>query len=268
MEVNYKKTIFVTIGITLLALLVSALVMFLTLFFVFTKDLANFVYELGNYSFAGDLYARVYQKNGEISDCYLALSLDIRTEDYKGVIENYELFIKDDEYQNFMQTIAKSSGLTAGGLLERSALTNEENYLEDRYILSLIKVGESARAFERAVYRFSDYKNYTFERQGCYSLNRFVGDDITKFNEIYNGYETTLIEEIQNYFDLSCLIFDAHKADSDTISKAYLIALGNRLIMVGQNINRVYLNLEINADKVNTNNQNLVKINDTIKGLI
>lgn len=268
METNYKKTILLTIGITLLALIVSALAMFLFLFFVFTKDLANFSYKLGNYSFAGDLYARAYAKDGEISNCYLALTLDIRTDDYKGVIKNYKLFVSDDEYQSFMQTIAKSSGLTLGGLLERSALTNEENYLEDKYTLALIKVGKDGDAFDRAVECFRGYKNYTFERQGCYSLNRFVKDSFAKFNVIYNGYENKLIDEMQTYFDDATELFEAHKGDTEVVSKAYLVALGNRLIMVGQNINRVYVGLGISSEKVDTNNQNLIKINDTIKGLI
>lgn len=267
-EVNYKKTILMTAGITLLSLLVSALIMFLLLFFVFTKDLARFTYKLGNYSFASTLYSRVYEKDGNISDCYLALTLDIRTDDYKGVIKNYELFVSDENYLSFMQNVSKSSMLASGGLLEKSALTNEENYLEDKYVASLIKVGEENKAFDRAVESFSDYKTYTFERQGHYSLNRFLGDNLARFNVVYNGYENKLIDEMQNYFDDTTELFEAHKADTEFMSKAYLVALGNRLIMVGQNINRVYLGLGISSDKVAINNQNLVKINDTIKGLI
>lgn len=268
MEVNYKKTILITAGITLLALLVSALIMFLLLFFVFTKDLAGFVYKLGNYSFASVLYTRAYEKDGNISHCYLALNLDIRTDDYEGVIKNYEFFISDKEYSEFMERISANNVLFSGGLLERSALTNEENYLEDKYVASLIRVGKDDKAFDRAVQIFAGYKNYTFKRQGCYSLNRFLTGTLSKFDSIYSGYQGKLIDEMQNYFDASIELFEMHKSDTETLDNAYLIALGNRLIMVGQNINKVYLGLGVSADKVTINNQNLVKINDTIKGLI
>lgn len=269
MEVNYKKTILTTLLVTLLALVVSAVLMFMLLYFVFSKDLADFCYKLGNYNMASNLYLKSYQKSGKIDSCYQALILDIRTDDYAGVVKDYELFVSDKEYTSFMQTIIIGNGMVAGGVLEKSALSNEYNYLEDKYIMSLIEINEEDRAFLRAVSMFSGYNDYTFENQGFYSLNRFVSsDNLKKFETKYDDYEDVLLNEMQEYFNISKELFDSKDGDLDLQNKAYLVALGNRLITVGEDINYIYSALKINGVLVQSNQQNMIRINDKIKGMI
>lgn len=252
-----------------MALVVSAVIMFVLLYFVFSKDLADFCYKLGNYNMASNLYLRAYQKNGKIDNCYQALVLDIRTDDYNGVVKDYEFFIKDDEYSSFMEMVVYSNSMVLGEVLEKSALTNEYNYLEDKYIMSLIEVGKESEAFGRAVSMFSGYRSYTFENQGYYSLNRFLStDNLQIFMEKYDGYSDTLVNEMQAYFNMSKVIFDDNDEVTELLDKAYLVSLGNRLIMVGQNINSIYSGLNINADKITQNQQYMTQINDVIKGMI
>ena len=266
---NYKRIILVTGGLTLLALLVAGLIIFLLLFFVFTKDLAKFCYYIGSYDMAGNLYSRIYKKDGGINNCYLALTIDIRTDDYDGVIKNYELFIEDEEYASFMNRITISNQIVAGGVLERSALVNEYQYLEDRYIMSLIKTRENAKAFDRAVEMFSGYENFTLETQGYYSLNRFVNDDnMHRFDDEYVGYESILVDSMQEYFVEAINTFNANKEASNMQTKAQVVALGNRLILVGQNINTIYNKLGYNTDLIQGNLDSMTMINETIKGLI
>lgn len=266
---NYKRIILTTGGLTLLALLVAGLIMFLLLFFVFTKDLAEFCYHLGNYGMAGNLYSRMYKEDGGINNCYLALTMDIKTDDYDGIVKNYELFIEDSDYTEFMNKITYSNQIVSGGVLERSALVNEYQYLEDKYILALIQTRQKAKAFDRAVEMFSGYENFTLQVQGYYSLNRFVNqDNYTRFDDEYVGYESSLIDSMQEYFDSAILTFNAAKDSTDIQTKAYAVALGNRLILVGQNINTIYLNLDYNEVAIQGNLDNMTMINDTIKGLI
>ena len=269
MKPNYKRIILVTGGLTLLALLVAGLIIFLLLFFVFTKDLAKFSYYIGSYDIAGNLYSRVYKKDGGINNCYLALTIDIRTDDYDGIVRNYELFIEDEEYEKFMSRITISNQIVAGGVLERSALVNEYQYLEDRYIMALIKTRENVKAFDRAVEMFSGYENFTLETQGYYSLNRFVNDDnMHKFDDEYVGYESILVDSMQEYFVGALNTFNTHKESTDTLTKAQVVALGNRLILVGQNINTIYNKLGYNTTLIQGNLDNMTMINETIKGLI
>lgn len=269
MEVNYKKTILMTILFTLLALIVSAVLMFLLLYFVFSKDLADFCYKLGNYNMASSLYIRTYNKDGEISYCYRALTLDIQNDNYKGIVRDYELFVADEDYDKFMSSIMLGNNMVSGGVLEKSALTNEYNYLEDKYTLALIKTDAKEKAFCRAIKMFAEYQTYTFKNQGYYSLNRFISSEsLDEFQEKYDGYSDTLVNEMQEYFDMSKVIFDDNDEVTELLDKAYLVSLGNRLIMVGQNINSIYSGLNINADKITQNQQYMTHINNVIKGMI
>ena len=269
MKTDYKRIILVTGGLTLLALLVAGLIIFLLLFFVFTKDLAKFCYYIGSYDIAGSLYSRVYKQDGGINNCYLALTIDIRTDDYDGVVKNYELFIEDAEYEKFMNRITISNQIVAGGVLERSALVNEYQYLEDRYILALIKTRQSTKAFDRAVEMFSGYEGFDLETQGYYSLNRFVNDDnIHKFDDEYVGYDSILVDSMQEYYNSAVEMFNAGKTTNDVQVKAQVVALGNRLILVGQNINTIYTKLSYNTDLIQGNLDSMTMMNETIKGLI
>lgn len=269
MEVNYKKTILLTISFTLLALVVSAVLMFLFLYFVFSKDLAEFCYKLGNYNMASSLYIRTYNKDGKISNCYRALTLDIQNDNYKGIVRDYELFVADEEYDEFMSSIVLGNNMVSGGVLEKSALTNEHNYLEDKYTLALIKTNANKKAFCRAIKMFAEYPNYTFKNQGYYSLNRFISsENIDEFQKIHDGYNDVLVNEMQAYFDMAKVIFDDNDEVTDTLDKAYLVSLGNRLILVGQNINSIYSALNINSEMIVHNQQCMTQINDIIKGMI
>lgn len=268
-KTNYKRVILVTGGLTLLALLVAGLIIFLLLFFVFTKDLAKFCYYIGSYNTAGNLYSRIYKKDGGINNCYLALTIDIRNDDYEGIVKNYELFIEDEEYDRFMERITISNQIVAGGVLERSALCNEYQYLEDRYILALIKTRQNTKAFDRAVEMFSAYEYFTLDTQGYYSLNRFINDDnIHKFDDEYVGYESILVDSMQEYFNVALDIFNASKTTNNMQTKAQVVALGNRLILVGQNINTIYTKLGYNTNLIQGNLDSMTMMNDTIKGLI
>ncbi len=269
MGINYKKAIGWTALFTFVAMLVSCIIMFVVLYFGFTKDLADFCYHLGNYSAAGNLYERVYKKKGDIYFSYLALTIDIKTEDYDGVVDNYEDFVADEGYNDFMVKISQGNQIVDGGILERSALINEYNYLQDKYISALIKLGDTDKAFDLAVTSFSDYANYSFKEQGYYSLHRFVtADTLDKFSLVYDGYSGTLIDNMQSYFDMALGIFESNEGSSHVVDKAYLLALGNRIILVGQNINSIYDGLDYNESQIAINSEKMVATNDFIKGLL
>ena len=71
---------------------------------------------------------------------------------------------------------------------------------------------------------------------------------------------------MQSYFDNSYLIFDEKKDCTLDLEKSYLIALGNRLIQVGEDLNKLYN--ELGGDSVSKNNEVMTSINDTLKGVI
>ena len=64
------------------------------------------------------------------------------------------------------------------------------------------------------------------------------------------------------------LLFEENTDTEDNLQKAYLIALGNRLMMVGQNINTIYDACDINEAQIVTNLEKMENINNVIKGLL
>ena len=91
--------------------------------------------------------------------------------------------------------------------------------------------------------------------------------DSEKFEIVYDEYSVSLIEAMQNYFDNAYVIFEDNKDCTLDLDKAYLIALGNRLTMVGEDLESLYNDLN-NLTYVESNQTILTNINDTLKGLL
>ena len=93
-------------------------------------------------------------------------------------------------------------------------------------------------------------------------------EDSSLFEEKYNGFEDNLIDEMQKYFQKSVAIFNENRHLEDNLSKSYLIALGNRIVNLGQDINRVYSEIDAENGLIESNLQNMIDVNEIIKGLI
>ena len=178
----------------------------------------------------------------------------------------YETFTKDEDYENFMSELKKRNEQLDIGVLEKSSILNEDDYLKNRYIRALIKTKDEQKAYAIAIESFENYKDFAFHNQGVYALNYFL--DMEGFNNFDiepANYDKTLIESMKEYFELSVNLFDENKDTSDNLEKAYLISLGNRVIQVGQNINEICSDDE---SLIASNNQKMQDINDCIKGIL
>lgn len=265
MEINYKKTILSTIGLTLSVLLAISLIFVSLMYFVFTKSFADFCYSLGNKNMASNLYYKVYEKNDDIYYCYKALNIKIVLGKDKDVVKYYKEFASDNEYVDFMEYLNENNENANVGILEKSVLLNEDNYLKRNFISSLIKTGRYSEGFDYALEYFSDYASFDFYNQGVYAFNYFILDG-KKFNVVYDEYSVYLIDAVQSYFDNSCLIFEENKYCDRASDKAYLISLGNRIIQVGEDLNKLYE--DNNLALIEKNNQNMRNVNDVIKGVL
>ena len=268
MQPNYRKIVLSSVLYTLLALIVLFAIFVMLMFFVFTKDLANFMHDMGFNRLSSSLYYRVYEKTGEISYCHKALNIKIILNHNEKIIEYYEAFVEDDEYSDFMSALNENNKNLNCGILEKSTLINEDNYLTNQYVKALIKNGEGERAKTISLQCFENYKNFTLYEQGVYALGQHVSEENkTMFGQAYGSSSNTLIVDMQDYFDLSVLIFNNFNPQND-LDKAYLMSLGNRIISVGQDINKMYDYMNINTDLVGVNQNHMISINNNIKGLI
>lgn len=268
-QINLKKSILLTILYTMLALLVGFGIFVLIMCFGFTSSLAAFMKDVGCYNMASGLYYRSYEKSGNIDYCYQALCLKINLGDDDKIVEYYESYISDDDYKQYSQDKLKSVERVEGGVLAKSTMLTEEYYLASKYVNALIAQGSSVKAWQVAIDSIIAMDEINLYSQGNYMLSKFVGEDNTKFNKKYQGMDSILIVEMQECFDEAILLFDNNKDSvSSNTDRAYLMALGNRIITLGQDINKIYETLGEETTNIASNLNTMLEVNNKIKGLI
>ncbi len=237
--------------------------------FVFTRNSADFMYDIGCNNIASLLYYKSYKDSGEISDCYRALNISIALGDNEKIIEYYETFIADEKYQEFIDTNTRNAERLDVSILERSAIINDNNYLVNSYVKSLKDNNQVDQAKNIALDNFVQNSEFTFKEQGAYALGIFVtNDNLDFFTETHTGFDSALTIEMQEYFDSLVILFDTNKSVTSDVDKAYLVALGNRIIDVGQDLNNIYDLTDTNDDKISDNVTTMLVINNVIKGII
>lgn len=264
MNINYKKTILRTGLFTLLCLFVLSVGVWLVMFFIFPKTLGDFCYDLGIENMSANLYYRDYSRSGDIGSIYKSLNIEIKNKDNDKIIKYYIEFTQDDEYLEFMNQYKSRNENLNIGILEKSLILNEHNYLTNQYISALIASDQDNKAFNIALNLFKEYNNFTLTDQGVYAFNQFLTTQ--NFDRMPDGYTKTIKESIQEYLDNCVDIFNQNISTSDNLTKSYLIALGNRIIVVGHNINTIYG--ENNDVQKEINSSTLLDINEKIKGLL
>ncbi len=263
-----RKSIVKTIWLTILTMFLLTIIASTVFVFAFTRQCADFMYDIGCNNIASILYYKSYEKQGEIGDCYKALNIKISLGENDKIIKYYEDFVADDEYEDFMSAGLQNSEKLDISVLEKSAILNDRNYLVGNYIKALNSTEQVEKAKEVALAEFKLYDTFTFKAQGVYVLGQFVNNDSGFFNTQHAGFDKVLVAEMQEYFDNMVSMFDNFKNVESNVDRAYLVSLGNRLINVGQDINSIYTTLEIEDDLVSSNVSKMLIVNNVIKGII
>ncbi len=265
---SYKKSILKSALATLVIMVVAFAIFSVVMLLGFTRVSADFVYSLGMDRLASSLYAREYEKSGDLYYCYKSLCVKIKINDNYGIVKTYEKFVADENSADFIANIDSKNRQLNIGVLEMSAMLNEGNYLRNKYINSLVRIGETERAFGYAISDFSNYESYTFSDTGYYSLGIFVNNSTAGFYETPDGYTDSIINCLQDYFDRLYSQFNEHKDTEVKVEKAELIAISYRLMSVGNDINNVYTASETVNPNYTANQDKMLTANDVIKGLL
>lgn len=266
---DVKKSIVKTVWLTLLTMFLLTIVAGVVFVFAFTKQCADFVYDIGCNNIASILYYKEYKNNGDIAVCYKALNIKISLKDYESVVKYYESFVSDDEYADFMQFVSESREQLDVSIIEKGSILNEKNYLVNNYVKALINTAQKEKAKDIALSEFVLYDNFSFKQQGAYCLGHFIElEDWELFGQNHSGLENILIDEMQEYFDSLMILFDSKKSVESNVEKSYLFALANRIIDLGQDINTVYSALDMNSETISNNVSDMLIINNVIKGII
>ena len=266
---DVRRSIIKTIWVTLISMMLITVVVGVVLVFVFTKQSADFMYDIGCDNIASILYYKSYEDSGDIVDCYKALNIKISLGENNKVVEYYEKFIVDEKFDEFMASNLSNSESLDISVLEKSAILNERNYLVNSYVKALNSISQEEKAREVALSEFILKDNLSFKTQGVYALGYYVDNESWQFfNTVHSGLDNKLIVEMQEYFNTLFELFNNNKLVEGNIDRSYLVCLGNRIIDVGQDVNAVYVALEMEEELSANNVSKMMMVNNVIKGII
>lgn len=267
-KIKYKRILLTTVLFTVSVLIVVSLINFSLLYFVFPYEFANFCYSVGFDNVSANLYYKDYLKSKNINTCYKVLNLKIKCSDYDMIVEIYEEFSTHQDYEEFIFKINEINEMYDKNILDQSVILNEDEFLNKEYIKAL-NVLDAKKAFEEGVRLFYDKSEMTLKNNGTYVLDVFIkpNENKSQFIEVYQG-DNNLIIDMQSYYNSLVEIFNENKTVDTNTEKAYLVALGNKIITVGNNINAIYSELNINENLENLNNESMFNVNHNIKQIL
>ena len=263
MKTSYGKTIFVTAAITLVSL-ISCVVLFVGVMFALCPGRSgDFAYNVGYDGLASSLYYKEYTYSGDVARLYQALNVAIENGKYAKVIEYYEEFRNNEYYDKFVDYKIECAKNENVDTLVKAGLLNEREYLERNYVKALVKKGKEKKAFNFALNSFKADKIYTLDKTGIYALSYFTEDKY--FDDVYVKEGVTLREGIELYVDELYRVFTNNQASNSSLDDAYLVSLGNKIVLVSEHINSM---LDSGDARVSINNGYITNVNNVLQGIL
>jgi hypothetical protein len=231
---NYAPLIISSIVVTLVAICVVVWFMLASLA---PATIAHFAYGINWNSYAFILYEKDYELNKDINSLYMALNISIKLNNDDKVIELYEKFINNSEYSNFIAYVNEGNLKLDIDPQLKSTMLDEDNYLKNRYIQSLINKNEDKKAWDFAMSESLD-ATPEYNEFGNYLFANFCKDGVV--DRFYNNFRVVgdsgdmLVIDMYNYMvAVNELFLDNFQNQQ---SQTYAWAMGNRVLQVGANV--------------------------------
>ena len=233
---NYTPVIIVSIVLTFVLIVGSVWVIFANLQ---PATLGNLAYKINLNSYALKLYERDYKKSGNIDSLYMALNIAIKIDDDDKVIALYDKFYANENYMSYMHFVNGENMKENVKPVIKATLINEDNYLKNCYIQSLLDKHNDTTAFNFAL---NDGLNMSpeYNNLGNYLFDNFCRkDNIDRFYfNFVNNYEDNdgniLLANL--YLYMSAVDVEFCNMQFSTENEVYIWAMGNRILQVGKNI--------------------------------
>ncbi len=230
---NVKNDIIKPILFTLLAMLFLLVAAFSIMHFFFPLNVSNWMYRMGANEAATYYMERSYEKTGDYNQLYTLLNLSIKTKDWERVEKYYEIFSDNENYENFTLKIDASNLTKSTSNLVKSTLYSEDNYLKNRYVLSLTSQGKLEKAYNYAVQNSSF--NVSADDLGVY-VYTYLFSDGGNFDNLENF--NTFCVDLENYFKENILVFNS-AANSEPKQKVVGLIIGSRINEIAKNLKAI-----------------------------
>ncbi len=234
---NYnKKSGAKAVIITLIVIFLLVAGGLVTLIFGFPKTMGDICYSMGFNSFASKLYNTSYEKDKDINMLYFSLNCAIKAQNYGLIIKQFEKLHNTSDYSNFIAFIDEENEKIDDYPLIKAAMLNEDNYLKNQYIIALIAKEKVDDAFAFALADGLEI-NVSYNNLGNFLYGNFLGQSEEflqrNFFTQLDGRDNSLDVEITAYFNR---IYTEFRAQYNSVADEYVIAMGNRLVYVGETL--------------------------------
>lgn len=231
---NYTPVIIVSIVLTFVLIVGSIWAIFAN---VQPAKLGDLAYKVNLNNYALTLYEREYKKTGNIDSLYMALNIAIKIENDDKVVELFNKFYANENYMSYMHFVNSENMKADVKPVIKATLINEDNYLKNCYIQSLLNKHEDQTAFNFAL---NDGLNMNPEYNllGNYLFDNFCKkDNIDRFyRNFLNNYDNTNILLANIYAYMSAVNDAFYELGFSSDNEVYTLSMGNRILQVGKNI--------------------------------
>jgi hypothetical protein len=231
---NYTPIIIVSIVLTFVLIVSSVWIILAN---VQPGKLADLAYKVNLNEYALTLYEKEYKKTGDIDSLYMALNLAIKLENDDKVIELFNKFHNNENYDSYIQFVNNENMKLDVKPAIKATLINEDNYLKNCYIQSLLNKNEDQKAFNFALNeglnttpQYNSLGNYLYDnfcKQG--NIDRF-------YMNFINNYDNSNILLANIYVYMSAVHDEFYNLGFSSENEVYIWSMGNRVLQVGKNI--------------------------------
>lgn len=193
---NVKNNIVKPIFFTFLAMLCLLIAVFFVFHFAFPLKLSNWFYSMGVNNLAVTYMEKAYEKDNNYNTLYSLLNLSIKTENDEKVEKYFEEFFANENYNYFVSNIDTQNANKEVSNLVKSSLYSEDNYLKNKYILSLVNQNKVQKAYNFAIQNSS--LEIAEENIGIYAYT-YLFDNEFEFSTLDNF--SSFCASLESYFN-------------------------------------------------------------------
>ncbi len=256
---NVKKDILKPVLITVAVLIAVATSVFLIFHFCFPHSMGQLCYKIGLNKQALHYFESSFNKSQNYNELYNLVNLSIKVDNNQKIVEYYEKLSSDANYNSLILQIDTNNKNLQTTNLVKSKLHSEDNYLKNRYVLAMAKLGDKQKAFNYALSNTSFNASHTPLSPYCFT---YIANQTYFYNE---ADSQAVFNNMCNYFTKLCDLFDVEYKSPG--SQVNALAIGGRINEVATNIKELRLlgySNELTDEQIN---QKIYEVNQIMPSL-
>ena len=234
---DQKSLIGNVIAFTIALILLFVVIFCAVLSIFFPKTYGDVLFSVGLKNVSLSAYEYNYKMTGNINDLYLLVNKSIQAKNDEYIVKSYEMLERQEDYYHFIAFLENQHLNNCVSTLEMLYVSNEDNYLKGKYVVSLKNFKSSNDAFEYS-YKCLNEAIITSSKD---RVNFVIGYYISTLNESKDfEYITTEVKDnIYSYFENLYIIY-SNELDELKVDNEFYLASKFNLLKLNYRLNDIY----------------------------